>query len=63
MPTNVGVFDKIQIEEIDLDHGDLDEDLDMEKVREIWEKKVLGGAALPTFPITPSYQIDDIPWG
>jgi len=59
MPRITEAFDKIQCEEIDLDHGDLDEDLDMEKIRCIWEEKIKMGGTLPTFPITPSCHNDD----
>jgi hypothetical protein len=59
MPRITEAFDKIQCEEIDLDHGDLDEDLDMEKVRNIWEEKIKMGGTLPTFPITLSCHNDD----
>lgn len=59
MPTKVGVFDKIQIEDIDISERDSYEEIDLEMIRNIWEEKVRGGGVEPRFPITPTYQIDD----
>lgn len=59
MPKNTAVFDKIQCEDVDISERDIYEDVDLEKIRCIWEEKVTAGAVLPTFPITLSCHNDD----